>query len=155
MVCFFLSVGVSFARTGFSKLCAIMFQLSQPRRLYQYFRSLRILEPSGDGGDDRYRIAFLGGSILFLQIANILVIYVHIDESAQLAVIGVEMAAQVAILCCEIGQGFSDGAALNVNRRVFAGILPEWGGNMNLHDRALIITRMRSASPRIQRITTD
>src|SRR5260370_21507261 len=113
------------------------------------------LEASGDGGDDRYRIAFLGGSILFLQIANILVIYVHVDEGAQLAVIGVEMAAQVAILCCEIGQGFSDGAALNVNRRVFAGILPEWGGNMNLHDRALIITRMRSASPRIPTITTD
>ncbi len=43
--------------------------------------------PSGNGGDNTNRIAFLDWRALFLQITNVFLIHINVDEISQFAVI--------------------------------------------------------------------
>src|ERR1700704_1427096 len=51
---------------------------------------------SGDGWHDADGVAVLCWRIFFCQITNIFVVYVYVDEAAQLAFFGEQMFAQVA-----------------------------------------------------------
>src|SRR5258705_10292306 len=59
---------------------------------------MRCSGTSGDGWHDADRVAVLCWRIFFCQITNILVVYVYVDEAAQLAFFGEQMLAQVAEL---------------------------------------------------------
>src|SRR5258706_16442772 len=60
--------------------------------------AMRCWGTSGDGWHDADRIAVLCWRIFFCQITNIFVVYVNVDEAAQLAFFGEQVLAQVAEL---------------------------------------------------------
>ena len=60
----------------------------------------------------------------FLQVADVFVIEVDIDESAQFAIVGVEMPTQVGMPRHETRKRIGDGIALHLYRGLLSGILP-------------------------------
>src|SRR5207248_6257326 len=77
--------------------------------------------PAGDGGDDRDAVALAERRVFFLHVANVFFVDVDVDEGPQLALVGVEMAAQLAVLFGQVGQGLGDGFSVDVNRSALAG----------------------------------
>src|SRR6267378_7244999 len=51
---------------------------------------------AGDGRDNADGVAIFGGRIFFRQVANVLVVDIHVHKAAQLAILGKQMLAQVA-----------------------------------------------------------
>jgi hypothetical protein len=78
-------------------------------------------------------ITLLYGRVFLLQVANILVVQVHVHKSAELAIIGVEVAAQVRMLSDEAGKSLAHGSTLDLHRTLFAGVLPQWSGYVNFN----------------------
>jgi len=60
-----------------------------------------------------------------LQVADILVVEVDVNKGAELAVIGVEVAAKVRMLGNQPGKGLAYSAALNLHRTLLSGVLPQ------------------------------
>src|SRR5260370_24783774 len=69
---------------------------------------------SSNRGHNADRIAILGRSIFFRQIANILVVYIHVHEAAQLAIVGEEMLAQIAEFRGQPSQRLADRRRLDL-----------------------------------------
>src|SRR5260370_21671939 len=69
---------------------------------------------SSNRGHNADRIAILGRSIFFRQIANILVVYIHVHEAAQLAIVGEEMLAQIAEFRGQPSQRLADRGRLDL-----------------------------------------
>ena len=76
----------------------------------------------------RNSITVLNCRGLFLQVADVFVIQVNVDERTEFAVVGVKMPAQVRVLGNQPGQGFRDGAGLDLDRGLLAGVLAQRGG---------------------------
>jgi hypothetical protein len=77
-----------------------------------------------------------------LQVADVLVVDVEVDEGAELAVVGVEMAAEFGMLDQQGIHGFSYGYAVHFNRGLLAYVLPQGSGYMNLaHDVRIMMPR--------------
>ena len=74
---------------------------------------------------------FYGGGVL-LQIADVFIVQVDIDESAELAVVVIEMTSQVGVLGDKSRKGFSDSRTFDFNRRLFPSILPQRRRNVDL-----------------------
>ena len=60
-----------------------------------------------------------------MQVADILVVEVDVNKGAELAVIGVEVAAKVRMLGDQPAKGLAYGAALNLHRTLLSGVLPQ------------------------------
>jgi hypothetical protein len=84
---------------------------------------LQSTPPSGDGGYYRNTITVLDRCGFLLQVANILVVEVHIYEGTQFSVISIEVATQVGMLGNQVGKGLADRSSLHFNRRLFPGVL--------------------------------
>src|SRR5260370_42409752 len=69
---------------------------------------------SSNRGHNADGIAILGRSIFFRQIANILVVYIHVHEAAQLAIVGEEMLAQIAEFRGQPSQRLADRGRLDL-----------------------------------------
>src|SRR5882757_7895341 len=76
--------------------------------------AMRCWGASGDGWHDADGVAVLCWRIFFCQITNILVVYVYVDEAAQLAFFGEQMFAQVAELRGQAAEGFADCAGFDL-----------------------------------------
>src|SRR4029077_5579776 len=94
-------------------------------------RGIRVVSPADiylEAPSDRrhYRngITVFDRGGFFLQVADVFVIEVDIDESAQFAIVGVEVAAQVRMRGNEAGEGVGDGCTFHLNRGLLPGILP-------------------------------
>src|SRR5439155_22105619 len=74
----------------------------------------RCWNAAGDGRNDANRVAVLRGRVLFRQIANILVVHIHVDEAAQFAVLGEEVLAQVAKFRSQMPERFSDRSGIEL-----------------------------------------
>src|SRR5437764_10016657 len=94
---------------------------------------ITIARASGDRRDDGQAVAFLHWGGFFLQVTNVLVVEINVDESAQLPVIGVKMAFQLAVLGDEGIQRLAHGGGAHLHAGALAGIRPQRSGNMHLH----------------------
>ncbi len=108
------------------------------------------LPASGDRRHNGNVITVLHRSGVFLQVADILVIEVNVDKSAQFAVVGIEMAAQFRMLGDQVRERIADGPAGHLDRSLFARILPQRGWNMDLGHRPYMMPQTpRRMQPRI------
>lgn len=89
------------------------------------------LPASSDGRHDGNTITVSHRSGFLLQVADILVIYINIDEGPEFTVIGIQMAAQVRVLGDEVGKGISYSSGLHVYGRLLAGVLAQGGWDMD------------------------
>src|SRR5882762_9655234 len=82
----------------------------------------RGLEPAAlntaarDGRNNANRIAILRGRVLLRQITNVLIVDVHIDEAAQLAVFGKEMFAEFGEFRGQMTERFADSPCTELGR---------------------------------------
>src|SRR3990172_3800835 len=104
---------------------------------------------AGDGGDDAHHIRLLHRCALFLQVADVLVVQINVDEAAQLAVVGVEVPAQVAVLGDELLQELPHRLRLQVQRLLLAGVLPERRRDDDLRHRYLASAYLDESEERI------
>src|SRR5438309_1419478 len=68
---------------------------------------------AGNGRNNANRISILGRRVLFGEVANVFVIDVDVHKTAQLAVFGEQVLAQVRILGREISERFADRSGIN------------------------------------------
>jgi hypothetical protein len=106
--------------------------------------------------DDADRVAGLERRGLFLQIADVFVVDVHVDEAAQLSFAGVQMRAQVAELRREIRERLADGRAGHLHGVRLAGVGAQRGGDQNRgHAKNSSSKADRSGSSRHDRRSPD
>ena len=67
-----------------------------------------------------------------MEVADVFVVQVHVDEGAELAVVVIEVTAQVGVLGDESAKGFADGRAFDFNRGLLASILAKGRGDVDL-----------------------
>src|SRR6266849_8195488 len=77
---------------------------------------------SSNRGHDADGIAILGGSIFFGQITNVFVVYIHVHEAAQFAVVGEEMLAPIAKFRGQASQGLADRSRLDLRGIALPGV---------------------------------
>src|ERR1700687_2003117 len=94
-----------------------------------------MLSASRDGRHNGNTITVLHRRGFLLEIADVLVVKVDIDESAQLPVIRIKMTAQVGMLGDQVRKGAANGASRNFNRRLLASVLAQGGGDLDLGHR--------------------
>src|SRR5208282_3762132 len=68
----------------------------------------------------------------FLQVAHVFVVDVDVDERAQLALLGIEVALQVGMLRDQAGKGLSHGLSGDIDRGLFPRVLAKWRRNLDL-----------------------
>jgi len=77
-------------------------------------------------GDRRHYgngITLFDGGGVFLQVTNVLIVEVNVNEGAKLAVVGIEVAAEIGMLVYEGGEGVGYRTSLHLDRRLLPGIL--------------------------------
>src|SRR6266496_1716020 len=89
------------------------------------------LTASGDGRHDGNTITVTHRSSVLLEVADVLVIHVHVDEGPQFTVIAIQMAAQVGVLGDEVGKGVGHSSRLHLHRSLLAGILAQRGWDVD------------------------
>jgi len=94
-------------------------------------RNSSISPASSDRRHYRNSITVLDRSGSFLQVSDVFVIQINIDERTEFAVLSVKMAPQVRVLGNQPGQGFGNGASVDLDRRLLAGVLAQGGGNVD------------------------
>lgn len=72
-----------------------------------------------------------------MQVADIFVVQVNVNKGAEFAIVSIEVAAQVRVLGDQAGKRLTDCAALNLDRPLLTGVLPQWCGYVNF-DHSLI-----------------
>src|SRR5690242_2280190 len=106
----------------------------QSTRTFLHF-ALCILISAGNGGDNTDRLAIGHLRLDALEMANILIADVDVDEVAQLALVVIELLAELRMLLDQVRQQLADRPARQRHRRGPAGILAQcgWDGNRNSH----------------------
>ena len=69
---------------------------------------------------------------IFLQVADVFVVEIHIHESTQFAFIRIEMAAQIRMLRHQFGQRPTHRCGFQLHRGMFSGILAQRRRNVDL-----------------------
>ncbi len=82
-----------------------------------------------------------------LQIAHVLVIQIDVYKSAQLALVGVKVAAKVRMARHQAGERLANVACLHLHRGLFSSVLPERGGDVDFGHRLYMMPHPR---PKIQ-----
>ncbi len=90
------------------------------------------LAASGDRRHDGDIITILHRRSIFLQVTDVFVVEIDVDESAQFAIIGIEMAAQIGMLGHQFGQRRTDRFGIEFDRGVLSSILSQRRGNVDL-----------------------
>src|SRR5258708_30789742 len=88
---------------------------------------------SGYRGHDADGVAVLGGSIFFGQITNVFVVYIHVHEAAQFAIVGEEMLAQIAKFRGQASQRLADRGGLDLRGIALPGVSAKRRRNNHLH----------------------
>src|SRR5260370_4108794 len=88
---------------------------------------------SSNRGHNADGIAILRRSIFFRQIANILVVYIHVHEAAQLAIVGEEMLAQIAEFRGQPSQRLADRGRLDLRGIALSCVSAKRRRNNHLH----------------------
>src|SRR5438270_13231616 len=79
-------------------------------------------------------VAVLHLRLVFVsEIAHVFVVQVDVNESAQLAIVCVEMLFQFGMGCGQLCQGIPDSSCLYVDRALLTSVLPQWSWNGNFH----------------------
>jgi hypothetical protein len=86
---------------------------------------------SGNGGDDRYLIAFGDGGVETLGEADVGVIDIDVDELPEAPGVVVETIVEARIGCIEVGEYGTDGLAFDADLGVATGEAAEGPGNAN------------------------
>src|SRR6266851_5459969 len=84
-------------------------------------------------GHDADSVAVLGGSIFFGQITNVFVVYIHVHEAAQFAVVGEEMLAQIAKFRGQASQRLADRRRLDLRGIALPCVSAKRRRNNHLH----------------------
>ena len=71
---------------------------------------------AGDRRDDADRVARRDRRLLFLQVADVLVVQVHVDEAPQLALVVIQVRLQAAVPARQVGEQLADGRAVGLDR---------------------------------------
>src|SRR5207302_9256357 len=72
--------------------------------------------PPRDGRNNTDRISVLRRCVLFREITNVLIVHIHVDEAAQLAVFGEEMFAQFGEFRGQMAKRFPDSPCTELGR---------------------------------------
>src|SRR5258708_9074212 len=88
---------------------------------------------SSNRGHNADGIAILGRSICFRQIANILVVYIHVHEAAQFAIVGEEMLPQIAEFRGQPSQRLADRGRLDLRGIALPCVSAKRRRNNHLH----------------------
>jgi hypothetical protein len=87
--------------------------------------------PARHRRDDADRVAGLQRGLLAIEMADVLVVDVHVHEAAQAAVLVEQMAAQIAVLGDQPLENVSNGAPLDFHDVLLAGKRPQRGRDQN------------------------
>src|SRR5437867_423091 len=87
--------------------------------------------PTRDGRNDADGVAGRDRGLLFLQVANVLVIQIHIDEASQLALLVVEMRLETRMLPRQVREQLADGCTVGFHRLLLIRVRPERCRNQN------------------------
>src|ERR1019366_8161182 len=68
----------------------------------------------------------------FFQVAHVFVVDVDVDERAQFAVLGIEMALQIGMLRNQARKGLAHGLSRDMDRGLFPRVLAKWRRNLDL-----------------------
>ena len=70
--------------------------------------------------------------MIFVEVADVFVVDIHVDEAAQLAFVVEQVAAQVGVLGGQLVERFAHGGGIDFDGIVATGVLAQRGGNENL-----------------------
>lgn len=79
------------------------------------------IDAAGDRRDDAHRIARLERRLILLQVADVLVVHVHVDEAPELALVREEVFPKPGELGGQAGEQLADGGAVKLDRIKFVG----------------------------------
>src|SRR5438270_7412441 len=111
-------------------------------------RCMRALGSAASSNGRHYgnTIIILQRGRFLLQVADVFVVEVNVHKGAQLAVLGVEMAAQVGMPGNQAVEGLADIRGADVHRGLLVGVLAERSGDVNLCHSAHFTTDAASGN---------
>ena len=86
---------------------------------------------AGHGRHDADHIAGAELGSLAIAIADVVVVHVDVHEATKLSVVGIQMAAQIAVARCEGRQDVADGASVGFDDVLLAGVRAQRRGNQD------------------------
>src|SRR2546427_8174436 len=79
--------------------------------------------PAGDGGKDRHDVGVGHLGVELVEVADVVVVHVHVHELVQTAVVVPELAAEPREAGDEVVEDLADRAPVGGNRRLAVGVL--------------------------------
>src|SRR5437763_970892 len=84
---------------------------------------------SGDTRNDRHGVSRLDGRVALRQVPDVAIVHVHVDEAAQAAVVGKQVAFEPGVLAREALEQLADVAAFQLERVAAADVGAQRRGN--------------------------